>query len=128
MLFRSEKYAKTPREKDLLKRYFEYLPKVAYGLLNGAVHTPNHRWIGTSSIMMMYNILGMEELKTLGEAYLNEGVDMNEFGEYTERSPLYNEVCDTSFMIIALETGKMEYLEYAKRNMDLMLYQCGKLF
>lgn len=115
-----EKYAKTQRELDLLKSYFEYLPKVAYSLLNGGIHTPNHRWMGAASMMMMYNILGMEELKTLAQAYLNEGIDMDEFGEYTERSPLYNQSCDMAFMIIAQETGNMEYLEYSKKNMDLM--------
>ena len=115
-----EIYATTPKEQELLKRYLEYLPKVAYSLLNGGIHTPNHRWMGTASMLMMYNILGIEELKTMSEAYLNEGIDMDEFGEYTERSPLYNQSCDTAFMIIAQETQNMEYLEYSKRNMDLM--------
>ena len=115
-----DKYAQTDREKDFLRRYREYLPKVEKSLLNGGIHTPNHRWIGTSAMMMMANILKSDELRKMGEAYLNEGIDMDEFGEFTERSPHYNEVCDTSFMQIALETGKMEYLEYAKKNMDLM--------
>lgn len=115
-----ERFAQTESEKELLKRYTEYLPKVVKSLLNGGIHTPNHRWIGAAGMLMMANITGSSELKDLAQAYLNEGIDIDENGEFTERSPHYNEVCDTSFMIIALETGNMEYLEYAKRNMDLM--------
>lgn len=115
-----ERYAKTEPEKTLLNRFTGYLPIIVKSLLNGGIHTPNHRWIGASGMLMMANITGSSELRELAQAYLDEGIDIDENGEFTERSPHYNEVCDTSFMIIAMETGNMEYLEYAKKNMDLM--------
>ena len=71
-------------------------------------------------MLMLANIMDSADLRNLAFAYLNEGVDMSEFGEYTERSPHYSEVCNTSFMQIALETGDRSYLEYAKKNMDLL--------
>jgi len=115
-----QKYASTDDEKKLLKRFTDYLPMMEKSLLNGGIHTPNHRWIGASGMLMLANIMDSTDLRNLAFAYLNEGVDMNEFGEYTERSPHYSEVCNTSFMQIALETGDRSYLEYAKKNMDLL--------
>lgn len=115
-----EKYAKRDVDLDFLRRYREYLPKLGYSLINGGVHTPNHRWIGAAAMLMVYDIVKMEKLKEKAFAFLNEGIDMDENGEYTERSPHYNEVCDTSFMNIYLETKDEQYLEYAKKNMDLM--------
>ncbi|MFA7673191.1 MAG: hypothetical protein WCY62_04995 [Clostridia bacterium] len=113
-------YAQTDREKDLLIRYHKYLYKAGMSLVNGGIHTPNHRWIGSAAMMMLYNILGMPELKAMADGFLNEGVDMDENGEWTERSAMYNEVCDTSFINLYEETKDIKYLDPVKRNLDLM--------
>ena len=92
----------------------------ARGCLNGGFHTPNHRWVECAAMAMSYNILGWPELLTKINSYLSEGIDCDEYGEFTERSMgTYNPINDNAMMIMADELGKTELYEYAKRNMEL---------
>ena len=115
-----EKYAKTKEQIDLKKRLRKYLEWPALGICNGGTITPNHRWMAVSSALFLYTVVKMEKLKELAYAYLNEGVDIDEFGEYTERSPMYNNHCNNAFIIIAEETKDDSYLEYVQKNLELM--------
>lgn len=117
-----KKYAVSEEEIALRDRLFEYLIPVSKGVCNGGTITPNHRWMAASSALILYSEVKMECLKRLADAYLNEGVDIDESGEYTERSPMYNRECDNAFLIIAEETGDNYYLECVRKNLELMLY------
>lgn len=117
-----KKYAKTEEEIALRDRLKAYLVPVAKGVCNGGTITPNHRWMYSSSALMLYNEVKMDCLKEISEAYLNEGVDIDEAGEYTERSPMYNRECNNAFIIIAEETKNDYYLESVRKNLELMLY------
>lgn len=95
----------------------------AMGCLNGGFHTPNHRWVESAAMALAYNILGWPELLMKINSYLSEGIDCDEYGEFTERSMgTYNPVNDNSMMIIGEELNKPELFEYAKRNMDLTFH------
>ncbi|MBQ0126166.1 MAG: hypothetical protein KBS59_07600, partial [Clostridiales bacterium] len=53
--------------------------------------------------------------------FLWEGIDCDEYGEYTERSAgMYNVVCDRSFIQLAHTMNDKKFLEYPIRNMRLM--------
>ena len=92
----------------------------ATGCLNGGFHTPNHRWVESAAMAMSYNILGWPELMDKINSYLSEGIDCDEYGEFTERSMgTYNPINDHAMMVMAEELNKPELHEYAKRNMDL---------
>ena len=116
-----DKYAKTDIEKLAQKKVYKVMEVLGNGLINGGHRTPNHRWMMAASAANISNITGNEELKALAEQYLNEGIDIDEYGEFTERSPgMYNEVNDNAFFELARELKRDDIYEVLKANMDLL--------
>lgn len=109
-------------DEKLKDKMLEVIKKAGHGMLKGGFHTPNHRWAIAASLMTIYNITGEEELKKAADKYLNEGLDLNEDGEYAERSSgIYNEVNNSQMIILTEETGDKSYLKYVERNLEMML-------
>ncbi|RAK07842.1 hypothetical protein C8C77_10917 [Halanaerobium saccharolyticum] len=105
--------------KNILERVIK---KAAFGMAEGGFHTPNHRWVISSALMMAYNILKIDDFKINAEKYLGEGIDCNQDGEFTERSTgIYNVVNDNALIILAEETKDWTLLEHVKRNLKMML-------
>ncbi len=116
------KYGGTsPEEEETLDWIEKLLEKLALGCLNGGFHTPNHRWVESAALLGCYNILGWPELKEKAEKYLAEGIDIDEDGEFTERSPgMYNGVNDNALLMMAEEGNLPELYPHVKKNMDLL--------
>lgn len=75
-----------------------------------------------AALMMAYNITEILYFKEVAQKYLGEGIDCNEDGEFTERSTgIYNVVYDNALIILAKEMGRWEYLDYVKKNLEMML-------
>lgn len=104
--------------------------KMAEGCLNGGFHTPNHRWVETSAMLLSYEVLKDTKFNKIcpalmkkSEMYLKEGVDCDEYGEWSERSAgMYNIHCDNAFLWIHHILKKDEYLDCICRNLMLMRY------
>lgn len=112
---------KTDQEKKLEKQAYAVLKELARGLYNGGFHTPNHRWVDAAGLLLAHSITGEEHLKEKALRYLSEGIDIDEYGEYTERSPgMYNAVNNHALMIIAEELNRDDLLAHVKKNMDLL--------
>lgn len=131
---RDDKISKMIVEK--LSAYFSKgIPALAYG----GFHTPNHRLVISSAIFQLLNLLESNKIsaseqdiiamkKTLTE-YIAEGIDMDEYGEYTEKSVgVYNIHCNNSLLIME-ECNKNlsnkyfvegSLLTFVKRNIDLL--------
>ena len=110
----------TPAEKAVLGRLYHVLERLGEGCLNGGFHTPNHRWVESASLLMLSNICGRSDFAEKAERYLAEGIDCDEYGEFTERSMgCYNAVNVNSLMIMAEEGNKPELYEYVKKTLDL---------
>lgn len=118
-----EKYSKnTIVENEIKDLLYTFIQNSAYGMKNGGFHTPNHRWVMASALSLCYNILGDDDCKRMAMVYLNEGIDCDHEGEYTERSAgIYNVVNNRSFIIIAEELGMTQLLEYVSRNLNMVL-------
>lgn len=116
-----ESYGEGEKCKYLMTELYDIIKKCGYGMTYGGFHTPNHRWMNSSALLMAYNITKIEEFKTMTERYLSEGIDCDENGEYTERSTgMYNAINDIALIYISEETGREELLEHVKRNLDMM--------
>ncbi|HOP11122.1 MAG TPA: hypothetical protein PK629_06505 [Oscillospiraceae bacterium] len=116
------KYAdQTEAEKETACRVLIVITHHAKGMLVTGFRTPNHRWMEAAALLMTYNILGWPELKAKADKYLAEGIDIDEYGEFTERSAgMYNAVNDNALLTIAEEGKHPEIYEYVERNMDLL--------
>ena len=104
---------------DALMRRF--IDRAADGLLAGGFHTPNHRWVHAAALALCWKLTGREELLAKMRAFLAEGIDCDEAGEYTERSSgVYNIVCDRSFILLAETLGMEELLAHVERNLAMV--------
>lgn len=100
-----------------------FLERTLPALLTGGCHTPNHRWVLCSALGFMYKLTGRPELKERAEAWLAEGIDCTEDGEWTERSNgIYNAVSDIVMIFAAEHLGLPALLEPVRRNLRMMAY------
>ncbi|MFO7637099.1 MAG: hypothetical protein R6W96_07305 [Clostridia bacterium] len=107
----------------LTEKAFKVLKELARGLYTGGFHTPNHRWVDAAGLLLAHSITGEAHLKDKALKFLAEGIDIDEYGEFTERSPgMYNAINDSSLMIIAEELGRNDILGHVRRNMDLLYH------
>ncbi|NMA95105.1 MAG: hypothetical protein GX974_03605 [Clostridiales bacterium] len=110
-------------EKELERKLYTFFEKTSKGLREGGFHTPNHRWVLTSALSLVYNILGDESLREEAMLYLREGIDCDEEGEYTERSTgVYNVINNRSLIIIAQELNMPQLYEHVERNLSMMFH------
>ncbi|MCR4620562.1 MAG: hypothetical protein K5663_00570 [Clostridiales bacterium] len=112
---------KTPLENEVWALINQYLENCARGVVAGGFHTPNHRWVMSAALALLYRITGhapcLEKLHKL----LEEGIDCDEEGEFTERSSgTYNVICDRALIIMAEAGGMPELLDHVKRNLKMM--------
>lgn len=113
-------YAPVREAADKIRLFLERTLPV---LLTGGCHTPNHRWVLCSALGFMYKLTGRPELKERAEAWLAEGIDCTEDGEWTERSNgIYNAVSDIVMIFAAEHLGLPALLEPVRRNLRMMAY------
>ncbi|MCR4884375.1 MAG: hypothetical protein K6A68_12435 [Clostridiales bacterium] len=92
------------------------------GVMNGGFHTPNHRWAISACLKHAALICGRDDFSRKADLYLGEGLDIDENGEFAERSTgTYNAVNDDQMIRLYLATGNMMYLKAARSNLEMML-------
>ncbi|NSW90705.1 MAG: hypothetical protein HPY74_08540 [Firmicutes bacterium] len=117
----AEKYNFNERSERIRSELYGIIKKCGYGMVGGGFHTPNHRWVIAAALMMAYNITGEKPFEEMAKRYLNEGIDCDEYGEYTERSTgIYNAINDNALIILSEEMKREDLLEHVKRNLDMM--------
>ena len=90
------------------------------GIVSGGFHTPNHRWVILSALAQARELFPDLDIDEPIGAYLAEGIDINEDGEYTERSAgVYNAICNRSLRLAAACLGNVDLLVPVRKNLDL---------
>jgi hypothetical protein len=110
------------REKEIFETLGLIIRKGAEGMLEGGFHTPNHRWAIASMLMNCYVLFGDERMKAAAYVYLNEGIDCNGDGEFSEKSAgNYNRVNNDAMIRLSEALGDDSYDRYAVSNLRMML-------
>ncbi len=100
---------------------YKLIDSAATGIMTGGFHTPNHRWAIAACLLSCARITGRPELTSRANEYLREGLDINEDGEFAERSAgNYNQVNDDQMIRLFLATKDTSYLEAAAKNLEMM--------
>lgn len=114
-----------PRDKAqqvIYEKLSEMTRRAAFGLAEGGFHIPSQRWVIASNLMECAAFFQAPELERIAQCYLNEGIDCNEDGEYTEKSSgYYNRINNEAMMTLSDCLQSPEYDEYAIRNLKMMM-------
>ncbi|MBT3343657.1 MAG: hypothetical protein HN712_30090 [Gemmatimonadetes bacterium] len=100
----------------------ELMRTAAPGMVSGGFHTPNHRWVLTSALALCSELFPdlADQLMPTIDAYLGESIDINEDGEFTERSTsVYNPVCDRALRLAAESLGRQDLLAAVRANLEM---------
>lgn len=112
----------SPEEDALEERLYRFTKASGDAMVNCGFHTPNHRWVVSGALALCYSLLGDESYLHHIYRFLNEGIDCDENGEYTERSAgTYNIICNRSLILIAHELGMPELYDHVTRNLYLSM-------
>ena len=109
-------------ETDWLKEpVLRFITTCAEGIAAGGFHTPNHRWAISACLKCAANATGRKEFSDRADQYLAEGLDINEDGEFAERSAgNYNQVNDDQMIRLFIATGEKRFLEASRANLEMM--------
>lgn len=105
----------------LKKPVLHFIETCAEGIAAGGFHTPNHRWAISACLKCAAKATGRKEFSERADQYLAEGLDINEDGEFAERSAgNYNQVNDDQMIRLFIATGEKRFLEASKANLEMM--------
>lgn len=113
---------RTDGEQLLMQRMGKIIHAGGRGLLEGGFHTPNHRWAIAGLLAQCGKLFNEPDLTEGAYAYLIEGIDCNEDGEYSEKSAgNYNGVNNEAMLLLADALGDDGYEQHVIRNLHMML-------
>lgn len=111
------------KQKQLLDLLKEFMLKAGEAFIAGGIHTPNHRWVVSMALAMLNHTFTDERYKNRISEWLREEVDMDEDGQYEERSTyIYTPLTNRCLMNIALYDNRPELWEYVDKNLEMMMY------
>src|SRR5690606_1361589 len=108
---------------DLLDKMRSFLIRAGESLLEGGIHTANHRWVVSAALARLWSIDPRQEYLDRMEEWLAEGIDQDNDGQYHERSvSIYSPICDNMFLAIANILNRDRLYDVVRKNLEMTLY------
>ena len=111
------------RAAEIAETLGEFVRTAATGMIDRGFHTPNHRWVVCSALSQAMTLYPEVDARAYVDSILAETIDINDDGEYTERSTgIYNAVCDRGLRFMADHLDKPELLDDVRKNLEIMTH------
>ncbi|REL33768.1 hypothetical protein DYD21_10200 [Rhodohalobacter sp. SW132] len=112
-----------PGAEETLEALQTFLQKASDALVDGGVHTPNHRWIMCDALGRINELWPNERYLDRANRWLTEGIDIDEDGQYRERDTVgYSAHTNRALVMTSKFFDKPELLDYVRKNLDMTLY------
>ncbi len=112
-----------PGKETLTTPLLSFFLRAGEELKRGGIHTPNHRWVVCAALAELYGLRQDKGYLERAEVWLAEGIDLDPDGQFEEKSSyIYSSLSDRVLISTARGFGKMELLEYVRRNLEMTLY------
>jgi len=110
-------------EREVLSYAIPHLTRAGRAMANGGLHTPNHRWIMCSSMAQIHEIAPDPSYLKRIDAWLREGIDIDDDGQYSERSTgTYNVIVNSSLVLLADKLRRWDLLNPVRQNLEAVLH------
>lgn len=107
----------------LTEKLKDFLLKGGEALVVGGIHTPNHRWVVSMALSWLYELFGDERYRNRIDEWLEEKIDIDEDGQFTERSSsVYSPLTDRCLLTIARLLDRPELYDPVRRNLQMTVY------
>ena len=113
----------TAHLQNVKARLKTFILKAADALVVGGVHTPNHRWVVCRALARTNSLFPNEKYIHRIDEWLNEGIDVDADGQFTEKSTsIYTPLTDHCLITMAKKLNRPHLLEPVRRNLDMTFY------
>ncbi|MFC4873544.1 hypothetical protein [Negadavirga shengliensis] len=113
-----------PQKEALMTALAGFLKNAGKALVTGGIHTPNHRWVVCAALAGLYRIWPEQAYLERAETWLAEGIDLDEDGQYEEKSSyIYSSLSNRVLISTARGFAGKEYLlDEVRKNLDMTFY------
>ena len=119
-VLRTRKYQETRLLEATLKTFIE---RGGFALTTGGIHTPNHRWVVVSALARCHHLFPNPRYLARLDQWLAEGIDLDEEGQFTERSTgIYNAITDRALLTAGRLLDRPNLFDPVRRNLETMIY------